>query len=331
MKIAFFEADQTVHEAASSLTGHDVSFTDAPLTALNAADYADADIACVFICSVVDEEVLALMPKLKFVATRSTGFDHIRRADCTPRGVSASNVPSYGAPTVAEHAAALLLGLSHKLVEAVGRTRAGNFSFDGLRGFDLKGKTIGIVGTGAIGRSMVDIALGFGMHVLASDTAPDMELAHSNAVKYVGLDELLAGSDVVSLHVPLNRDTRGMIGAREFALMKDGAILINTARGEVVETRALLAALDSGKLAGAGLDVLADECHLRDTGICANPDSLSADARATFDANMALLARDNVLVTPHSAFSTREAAGRILDISLENICAFIKGEPVNLI
>ena len=204
-------------------------------------------------------------PKLKLIATRSTGFDHIDLAEAKVRGVAVASVPSYGVNTVAEFAFALILALSRRVCEAHEQvSETGSFSQERLRGFDLQDKTIGIVGCGHIGIHAVKIANGFGMKALVFDAHQDDALAKENNFTYASLEELMGQSDIITLHVPYNEHTHHLINLQNISLIKKGAYLINTARGAVVETEAIIAALKNGTLAGAGLDVLEEEGDMSD-------------------------------------------------------------------
>lgn len=331
MKIAVFETEEWEHSACLRLQpSHVVSCTREPLTTRTAAGFADAEIISTFVNSVLNADVLARFERLRFIATRSTGYDHIDLAYCQAHGITVSNVPDYGDATVAEHAFALLLGLARHLVEAVGRTRRGNFSQAGLRGFELRGKVLGVVGTGRIGRRVIEIAGGFGMQVLAFDLHPDREAAARMRFRYVGLDELLAAADALTLHVPASPATKNLISDRQLALMKPDAVVINTARGNVIDVAALVRHLTEGKLRGVGLDVLPEEPLIREEAqIFRSP--ASADDLKALVANHVLLAHPNVIVTPHIAYDTDGAVRRIIDTTLGNIEAFARGEPSNVI
>jgi D-lactate dehydrogenase len=275
--------------------------------------------------------VLAQLPNLKMITTRSTGFDHIDLDYCSEHGITVCNVPTYGDNTVAEHVFALLLALSHRVVHAVDRTRKGDFSFEGLCGFDLRGKTIDIIGTGNIGRCVVKIAKGFDMHVVAVDTDPDEEFAEHAGIEYVGLDDLLAQADIVTLHVPGNKTTHHLLSSDEFATLKEGAVVINTSRGTVVDVLALQHALAEGKVSAAGLDVLPEEPIIREEAeLLRTVFNKQHDVRNLL-ADHILLHMDNVLITPHTAFNTHEAVQRIIDVTCENITAFPEGKPQNVI
>lgn len=332
MKIVVFEADSREAKAFDPLKPtNDVELVIEGLNAGNAAQFADAEIISTFIYSTLDRKLLELLPALKLIATRSTGYDHIDSSYCAERGITVCNVPHYGENTVAEHVFALLLALSHRLPEAIARARSGPFSPDGLEGFDLAGKTLGVVGTGNIGRHVIRIAKGFEMKVLAYDIKPDRRLAENLGFAYLELDELLARSDIVTLHAPATDATHHLLSSERFGRVKDGAIVINTARGDLIDAEALIGALRSGKVAGAGLDVLPgeplirEEAELVSSGFCAREDlrELVADH--------VLLRMPNVIVTPHSGFNTREAIDRIVRTTVENIHAYVDGQTQNAV
>lgn len=332
MKIAVFDAETWERDVLRCLeTEHAIVATDAPLSAANADRFTDAEILSTFIHSDLGRGVLMRFPDLKLIATRSTGYNHIAVDFCRERGIAVANVPTYGTNTVAEHSFALMLAIAHRLIDAADRTRRGDFSNVGLRGFDLFGKTLGVIGTGEIGRCVIRMAKGFDMKVLAFDTRPTPHLAHALGFDYVPLVELLAASDIITLHVPATPQTEAMIGDAEFARMKDGAVLINTARGSVVDTEALLRALSTGKLAAAGLDVLPEEPVMREEAELLRAYFRRAHNLDTLLADHILLRMRNVVITPHNAFNTTEAVRRILDTTCDNIRAFASGRPINLI
>ena len=332
MKIVVFEAELREVPAFEALKElHELVVTEKPLRPDNAAQFADAEVVSTFIYSALDRAVFERLPSLKLVATRSTGFDHIDTAYCAKHGITVSNVPSYGENTVAEHVFALLLAISHRLPEAMEQAQRGHFSPEGLQGFDLAGKTLGVIGTGSIGRHVVRIAKGFGMEVVAVDVAQDADFARSAGFRYVSLEELLVLADVITLHVPSLPETHHLLSSSAFTRMKDGVVVINTARGDLIDTRALIQALTSGKVAAAGLDVLQDEPMIREEAelIC----SFFCDQYdlRNLVANHVLLRMRNVIVTPHSAFNTREAVDRIVQTTVENIHAFLAGTPRNVV
>lgn len=330
MKIVVFETEEWELEPLRSLAeGHEVEFVPGRIKPENAADYADAEIVSPFVYSSLDAQTIAALPNLKLIATRSTGYDHIDLEACKARGIGLATVPTYGNTTVAEHVFALLLAVSHKMVEATDRTRRGDFHQSGLQGFDLQGKTMGIVGTGHIGQCTIRIAKGFEMNVIAYDTAPDHDAAGELGFTYVPFPELLETSDIVSLHVPGGSDTDHMFDDAAFNAMKDGAVLINTARGNLIDVNALLKALATGKLAGAGLDVLPEEPTIREEAELLRSVYTRSHNLETLLADHVLLHMRNVVITPHSAFNTREAVQRILETTRENIDAFLNGESLN--
>lgn len=313
------------------LPSEEITFHDGPFSAF--ADLSDpaAEALCVFMESKIGEAEMSRFPSLKLIATRSTGFDHIDLAAAKARGITVCNVPFYGENTVAEFAFALLLTLSRRVIDADERVRSGVFSPKDLRGFDLEGKTIGIVGTGHIGAHMIKMAQGFGMTVIAFDAFPNNDLSHTLGFTYVSLPELLAKADVFSIHVPYNEHTHHLLNAENMKGIKKGAYLINTARGAVVETEALVQALKDGTLAGAALDVLEEEGDMTDeTALLSQPHPKEEDLRVAL-ANHYLIDHPRVIVTPHVAFNTQEAIERILACTTENIKSFAAGTPANVV
>jgi len=259
MKIHYFSAEPWEEAyVREHLEGFDVVFHNGTLAA--EPDLADprAEALSIFIDSPMGAAELSRFPALKLLAPLSTGYDHIDIAAARARGVAIATVPHYGENTVAEFAFALILALSRSIVGADARVKmTGTFSPAGLRGFDLAGKTLGIIGCGNIGAHMVQLAHGFGMNVLAYDVRQDPALAEKQNFAYATLEEVLAQADIVSIHAPYNKHTHHLINRSNIGSLKKGALLINTARGALVETEALVMALKSGTLAGAGLDVLA--------------------------------------------------------------------------
>jgi D-lactate dehydrogenase len=332
VNIVVFEVEQRERAAFQPLgEANELRLVAEPLTKTNANRYAKADIVSPFVYSNLNRDTLRALPNLKLIATRSTGYDHIDLDECRHRHIAVCNVPSYGENTVAEHVFALLLALSHRLLEAVERARTSPFSPEGLEGFDLAGKTMGVIGAGNIGRHVIRIARGFAMSVLAYDVKPDSELAAALGFRYVSLDELLAASDVVSLHVPATEQTCNLISDHAFSRMKTGAVLINTARGSVVSSRALIEALQTGKISAAGLDVLPAEPLIREEAQLISSIYGGQLNLADLVADHVLLRMPNVIVTPHSGFNTREAVQRIVETTVLNIECFLKGEPRNLV
>jgi len=289
------------------------------------------EVLSVFVHSHIGPDIIDALPNLKLIASRSTGVDHINVQAAESRGIAVANVPTYGENTVAEHTFALILSLSRKVHKAIVRAGSGNFSVEGLQGFDLKGKTIGVVGTGHIGLHVIRIAKGFGMNVVASDPFPNRIASEILGFTYVPLDELMSESDIVTLHAPLTPQNRNLIGMESIAKFKRGALLINTARGGLVDTQALLKALDDGILSGAGLDVIeGEEVFSEEKQMLGNP-NITDEKLKTAVRNLSLLQRSDLVITPHIAFDSREAVERILNTTIENINAFHAGASQNLV
>jgi D-lactate dehydrogenase len=327
------------------LTGHDLRFA----SALSEVE-ADAEILSVYIHFRITTEFLDAHPALRLISTRSTGYDHIDLAGCAERGIAVANVSSCDDQSTAEHTFMLMLAVARRLLE-VQRANKKPFSrYQPLRSRDLQGKTLGVVGTGRVGLRVVHIALAFGMKVLACDPYRRSMMAEIFGVRYVGLDELLQQSDVISLHAPLTSETYHMLDREAFAKCRHGVILINTARGGLIDTDALNNALDAGIVAGAGLDVLEDErvmqremhkllssriiedLHRAEAqGQTRIADPESAREVQSLLKNQRIITRPNVVFTPHVAFNSVEAVERINNITAANIRAFLCGQPVNLV
>lgn len=279
-------------------------------------EYEDSDVICVFIHSKVSKEIIDSCSNLKMISTRSTGTDHIDVSYAKEKNILVRNVPLYGENTVAEHTFALMLSLSRKINESYITARSGNFSTQGLMGFDLKNKTIGIIGGGRIGLHVAKIARSFGMHVRVYDINEDEVLAEIINFKYVSLDELLEVSDIVSLHLPSNKYTHHIINDKTLSQMKSDAILINTARGDLVDTSSLINHIENGKIYGAGLDVLEGENLLIEENIFNSP---IKEASEVIKLNQKLAKMPNVVITPHNAFNSIEAVQRIIAKTISNI------------
>lgn len=331
-KIAFFEAEDWEKEyLQEKLKDYELSFFADHFDASNAHMADGCAIVSTFTLSQVKGDVLEKLPDLKMVTTRATGFDNIDIAKASERSIAVCNVPTYGENTVAEHTFGLLLNLSRKIYQSIARVREVGFVPDGLRGFDLKGKTIGVIGTGHIGKHVIRIAKGFEMNVLAYDVKEDKEFEKETGFEYVPLAQLLADSDIITLHAPYNEHTHHLINMDNIGSVKRGAYLINTARGGLVETNALVKGLDEGILAGAGLDVLEGEHELKEEReLLSKNFSAGVDYKTMLQDHM-LMERENVIITPHNAFNSKEAVERILQTTVENIQAFEKGKPINLV
>ncbi|MBM3270685.1 MAG: hydroxyacid dehydrogenase [Candidatus Sericytochromatia bacterium] len=330
--IAFFgvaDHERPVLERAA-FGANPVLLSTEQLSPENAARVPEAEVLSVFIYSRVTADVLARLPGLKLVTTRSTGFDHIDVAACRQRGILVSNVPSYGESTVAEHAFALLFALARRLKLAYRKVRDLDFSFTGLQGFDLADKTLGIVGAGRIGRHAIRMGRGFGMRVLAYDPFEDPAAAAREGFTYVALDDLLRESHVVSLHAALTDGTLHLIDREALRKMRPDAVLINTARGGLVDTEALCEALQGGRIGGAGLDVFEGEDLISEEAELLHRPLTVAQMKSLLLVH-ALLRHDNVVLTPHTAFFTREGVGRLLDTGIDNIRGYLAGTPCNLV
>ena len=328
MKVAFYEAspsDQAyLREKLSD--NHEAVFSPEAISDDNISLAADADVLSTFIYSRVDERVARRIPKLKCVATRSTGFDHIDLEFCESAGIAVQNVPRYGENTVAEHTFALILAISrnsHKLYTRM-MMASEEISRVGLIGFDLNGKTLGVVGAGKIGLHVIRIAKGFGMKVVVYSRSKDDFLSELMGFKYVGFDELLATSDIITIHVPLTEHTRHLINKDNIDRIKRGAILINTARGGVVCNDALTMALDRKILVGAGLDAMESEELVQQ-----EIDPGSAEKFSGLGTGLGLVYRDDVVFTPHIGYYSVEALQRILETTILNIHALAEGKVLN--
>jgi D-lactate dehydrogenase len=291
----------------------------------NAALISDAVIISPFIYSKLSSTVLKKATKLKLIATRSTGYNHIDIKEAKKRKVSVSNVPYYGENTIAEHTFALILALSRNLHKAYVRTIRNDFSLKGLQGFDLRGKTLGVIGAGNIGVHVIKIAKGFGMRIIASDPNPKHILEELLDFKYVSLNELLKTSDIITLHCPYNTATHHLINMDNVSLIKKGALFINTARSGIIEPKALYYAIDSDIFGGAGLDVFEGEDLVEEENQMLTKNVSVDHLEAILKRNI-LLRRENVIITPHMAFDSVEAVERILDTTVDNINKFLNDE-----
>jgi len=330
MKIGFFEIeDWEIDYLKNQLTSAELFFTKEKLNKDNLPQERNFDIISVFVGSNIDKEVINVFPNLKLIATRSTGFDHIDLKAAKEKNIPIAYVPGYGDNTVAEFAFGLILNLSRKIYTGLDQIReTGSFSLEGLRGFDLNNKTIGIIGTGRIGRYMVKIAKGFGMKVIAFDVKPDENFAKEMSFQYLSLDDVLVQSDIISLHVPYMKETHHLINSQNISKIKKGALLINTSRGAVVETESLIRGLNEKILGGVGLDVLEEEGAIQDEKTLILYGRPEEHDLKTLIQNHVLIDMPNVIITPHNAFNTQEALQRILDTDLENIKSFIeKNQP----
>ncbi len=319
-KLAFFDTKSYDRESFDGLNAgrYEIRYFESRLTAAALPLTDGCDAVCAFVNAEIDRAVVeGLVSRgIKVLAMRCAGYNNVDFKAAYESGLTVVRVPAYSPYAVAEHAAALLLALNRHIHRAAMRTRDFNFSLVGLTGFDLHGKTAGVVGTGKIGRIFADICKGFGMKVLAYDAFPNPE----TGLEYVTLDQLLAGSDIVSLHCPLLPETKHMINAESLAKARRGLTLINTSRGGLVDSEALLAALRDGTVGAAGLDVYEEESEwfYEDR----------SDATRRNKTLSLLVSMPNVIVTSHQAFLTHEALANIATTTFANLDAYFSGGPL---
>ncbi|WP_108124538.1 2-hydroxyacid dehydrogenase [Saccharospirillum mangrovi] len=317
MKVAVFSSkayDQQSLEAANK-GRHQFNFLEPHLTPQTAALSHGYDAVCCFVNDSIDADTLAELKRqgIKLIALRCAGFNNVDLAEAQRLGIRVARVPEYSPFAVAEHAVALILGLNRNTHRAFNRVRENDYSLHGLLGFDLHGKTVGVIGTGKIGAAFVRIVAGFGCRVICSDPYVNKEVEQAGA-RYVSLEEIWAQSDIISLHCPLMPATRHLINADTLAQMKQGVMIINTSRGGLIETKDVIDALKSGQVGYLGLDVYEEEADLFFED---NSDAILRD-----DTFARLLTFRNVLVTGHQAFFTQEALAAIADVTLANLDAF---------
>lgn len=327
MKIGFFELEGWENKTLQdNFIKDQLFFSKDKLEPLNIPLQKDFEVISVFVNSILNKEVLSQFPDLKFIATRSTGFDHIDIAYCKERGIKIGYVPNYGMNTVAEYAFGLILNLTRKLYQSIDQIKEnGSFSLEGMRGIDIKGRTLGVIGTGRIGRESIKIAKGFGMNVIAFDAYQDVKAASELGFQYVSLEDLLKNSDVITIHTVYNPSTHHLINENNFQFIKKGAFLVNTARGAIVQTEALIVALKKGILGGYAADVLEDEGEVKDELNYLMKTRPKEEVVKNMLYDHILMEMPNVLLTPHNAFNTEEALQRILNTTMENIKGFESG------
>lgn len=323
-KIVFFDSkdyDRESFEAVNKSFGFETVYYKDRLSLSTVSLANGADAVCVFVNDECDANVIdALAAKgVKLIALRCAGFNNVDLKAAAGR-IRVVRVPAYSPHAVAEFAVTLMLALNRKVYRSVQRTRDANFKLDGLLGFDMYGKTAGIIGMGRIAKELIRILRGFGMEVLAYDLHPDMAFAEQNGVKIVTLEELYAGSDIISLHCPLTEDTKFLINADSIMNMKYGVIIINTGRGKLIHTEDLIDGLRSHQIGGAALDVYEEE---QDYFYEDRSDRMIDDDKLAL-----LLMMPNVIITSHQAFFTREALHNIAVTTLENVKSYMAGEPL---
>lgn len=327
--ISFFEVNPKEEKwLKKQLKEHKLFFYSNPFNEKTALKARGSKIIGVFTNSKVTGKALDKAKTIKYVAVMGTGFNNLDIPALKKRKIKASNVPEYGSNTVAEYTFALMLAISRKLFETLEKTKKSDFKNSMLEGFDLQKKTLGIIGFGSIGQKVARIAKGFEMKVIATDKKKDIKTAKKLGVKYCTLKTLLRKSDIISIHVPLNKHTKHLISKKEFGLMKKNAVIINTARGAIIDTKELVKALKTKKIMAAGLDVLEGEEDIKEEKELISG-KINTEKLLLFAENHYLLKMNNVLVTPHNAFNTKEALKRIIEVTVSNIKSFLKGRTKN--
>ncbi|MFA4975077.1 MAG: NAD(P)-dependent oxidoreductase [Candidatus Paceibacterota bacterium] len=316
MKIAFFSVLKEYQEFFNNSFSKDEVFCfEEKLTKEKLNQIKDFEVVSVFVDSIVDKDIIDNLSNLKFITTRSTGFDHVDYQYAKSKGIAFSNVPVYGSSTVAEFTFALILNLSRKISEALRQLKEGGIfeALKNIQGFDLDGKIIGVIGTGKIGKNVIRIAKAFNMKVLAYDLYPDLNFAKENNFEYKDFNEVISVSDIITLHTPSTKENYHLINKESISKMKKGVYIINTARGELINTEDLILGVKEGIVGGVGLDVLEGERDFK-----------KGDKIAFFEI-------PNVIVTPHIAFYSKEAVDRIAETTVDNIKGFMSGNLQNLV
>lgn len=326
VKIAFFdtkEYDRKLFDEYNKEYGYEITYLESKLNRETAPLAKGFDAVCIFVNDVVDQDTIRILKEcgVKLIALRCAGFNNVDIKHME-KEIKVVRVPAYSPYAVAEHAVALLLSINRKIYKAMQRTKKYNFTLNGLLGFDIHGKTVGVIGTGKIGKTFCQIMKGFGTNILAYDVYQDEQAAKEIGFQYVELDELLAKSDIISLHCPLTEETNRIINKNTIKKMKKGVILINTSRGKLIATDELIEELQTGKIGGLGLDVYEEEGEffLNDMS-----NSYIRDKDLSI-----LLSMPNTVITSHQAFFTKEALNKIASVTFENIKEFFEtGECKN--
>ena len=328
-KIVYFDVDayEKTYLEKQNNGKYDYYLTDKSLNSLESIpeEYKDARIISCFTTSRVGKDVLKQFTKLELIALRSVGFNHIDLDYCNERGIVVENTPNYGNKSVAEFAFGLMIDVCRKITLSYNDYKTMEINVQNLIGTELGGKTAGVVGLGAIGKEFARLAYGFDMKILGFDISEKQELKELYNVEYVDFDTLLTNSDFISLHAPLTTQNRHMFNKEAFKKMKNSAVIINTARGEHIETQALYNALMNKEIAGAGLDVLESEETISDTDYLTDINRLNVHTLKQTVLNTRLQQLDNVIITPHIAYNTKEAIQRILETTMSNIDNFVEG------
>ncbi len=324
-KVVFFGSqpyDEVSFNENNTSFGYELQYYKGHLSRNNAILARGAEAVCIFVNDTADAETLHILAGcgVRLLALRCAGYNNVDLEAARREGIAVVRVPAYSPYAVAEHTVALMLSLNRKIPRATWRTRDSNFSIHGLLGFDMHGKTAGIIGTGKIARILIRILRGFGMKILAYDVYPDHDFARQHQVTYVTLDELYRQSDIISLHCPLTEETRYMIDETSISQMKDGVMIINTGRGQLIHTYDLIQGLKRKKVGSAGLDVYEEE---GDYFLEDQSDRIMDD-----DILARLLSFNNVIVTSHQAFFTQEALENIATTTLQNIEDFRQGKEL---
>jgi D-lactate dehydrogenase len=317
MKVAWFDTEDWERDYLEKKDlDFEIDYFEQSLTRENKDKAKGYDAVAVFVSSQLTKDIIDSLD-VEIIACRSTGFDHVDLDAASENNIKVCNVPEYGGTTVAEHCFGLILSLSRKIYYGIRKVENGEFSHRNLRGFDLKGKKLGVVGTGTIGQNVIRIANGFEMETIAHDPYPDHEAAEELGYEYVELDKLVREADIISLNCPLTDSTNHLLSKEEFEKMED-TILINTARGEIIDTSALIDALENGHVQAAGLDVLEEEFYLEDDIEVLSDLPEESDMEKILEDHL-LMERDDVIITPHNAFNSIEALHRIEDTTISNL------------
>jgi D-lactate dehydrogenase len=324
MKIAFFDTkpyDREIFDQVNQKFGYEIKYFKNHLSAESSLMAAGYDVVCVFVNDLVSEEVVDKLYEggTRMIALRCSGFNNVDLKAAYSK-IKITRVPAYSPNAIAEHTVALMLTLNRKIHRAYFRTRDANFSLQGLMGFDMYGKTAGVIGSGKIGKVLMQILRGFGMRVLSYDPFPDKSFADQHQIEYVSLNELFGNSDIISLNCPLTTETQYIINERSISLMKPGVMLINTGRGKLIESRSLIEALKTGKVGAAGLDVYEEESEYFFEDL--------SNRVLTDDVLARLLTFNNVIITSHQGFFTYEALSNIANTTLGNIKDFLEQKPL---
>lgn len=323
-RIAFFDTKSYDEESFNKINekyNFEIKYFKGHLNRNNVILTKDADAVCIFVNDIADAEIIDALAEngVKLIALRCAGFNNVDISAAQGR-IAVVRVPAYSPYAVAEHAVALMMALNRKTHRAYLRTRDGNFALNGLMGFDMHGKTAGIIGTGKIAKILIHILKGFGMNILAYDLYPDYNFARENDVVYTTMDELYHNSDIISLHCPLTDETKYLINDYSISKMKDGVMIINTGRGQLIHTNALIEGLKNKKIGAAGLDVYEEESEYFYED--------KSDKIIDDDVLARLLSFNNVIVTSHQAFFTQEALANIASTTLQNMQDYIDGKTL---